>query len=164
MSRGFNIFYRSTDLSEVNVASYSTDTLGGNINFGYPIKETQRLGFSFGVANTDVTAGRFAVQEIKGSPRLENSVDDWYQNTLQPDGTYSEVEVLNPIDTLPPEYEIPPRQVGFLDDNGNSFLNYTVTGSWSQSTLNRGRMATRGAAQTSPWRCRFRPLTWSSTS
>ena len=30
--------------------------------------------------------------------------------------------------------------------NGNEFLNWTVTGSWSQSTLNRGRMATRGAA------------------
>ncbi len=148
VSRGFNIYYRSTDLSEVNVASYSTDTLGGNLNFGYPIKETQRLGFSFGVANTDVTAGRFAVQEIKGSPRLEKSVDDWYENTLQPDGTYSSVEELKPIDTLPPEYEIAPLQEGFLDANGNTFLNYTVTGSWSQSTLNRGRMATRGAAQT----------------
>lgn len=68
VSRGFNIFYRSTDLSEINVASYSTDTVGGNINFGYPIKETQRLGFSFGASNTEVTAGRFAVQEIQGSP------------------------------------------------------------------------------------------------
>ena len=148
VSRGFNVYYRSTDLSEVNVASYSTDTLGGNINFGYPIKETQRLGFSFGVANTDVTAGRYAVQQIKGSPRLEQSVENWYTNTLQPDGTYSSVEVLQPIATLPPEYQIDPLAVGFLDANGNSFLNYTVTGSWSQSTLNRGRMATRGAAQT----------------
>ena len=148
VSRGFNVYFRSTDLSEVNVASYSTDTLGGNLNFGYPIKETQRLGFSFGVANTDVTAGRFAVQEIKGSPRLEKSVDNWYVNTLQPDGTYSSVEVLQPIDTLPPEYEIEPREKGFLDENGNSFLNYTVTTSWSQSTLNRGRMATRGASNT----------------
>ena len=148
VSRGFNIYYRSTDLSEVNIASYSTDTLGGNINFGYPIKETQRLGFSFGVSNTDVTAGRFAVQEIKGSPRLESSVDDWFESTRLPDGTYSAVEVIEPIGTLPPEYEIEPLQEGFLDENGNEYLNYTVTGSWSQSTLNRGRMATRGAAQT----------------
>jgi len=28
VSRGFNVFYRSTDLSEVNVASYTTDTVG----------------------------------------------------------------------------------------------------------------------------------------
>jgi outer membrane protein insertion porin family len=73
VSRGFNIFYRSTDLSEVNVASYTTDTFGGAINFGYPIKETERLGFSFGVSNTDITAGRFAVQEIKASPRSSTS-------------------------------------------------------------------------------------------
>ena len=85
VSRGFNIFYRSTDLDEVNVASYSTDTLGGAINFGYPIKETERLGFSFGVSNTDITTGRFAVQEIKASPRLEDDVDDWYQSTLTQD-------------------------------------------------------------------------------
>ncbi len=148
VSRGFNVFYRSTDLSEVNVASYSTDTLGGNINFGYPIKETQRLGFSLGVSNTDVTAGRYAVQEIKGSPRLEKSVPEWYVSTRQSDGTYESVEVLQPIGDLPPEYETPAYSEGYLDSHGNSFLNYTVTGSWSQSTLNRGRMATRGAAQT----------------
>jgi outer membrane protein insertion porin family len=148
VSRGFNIYYRSTDLSEVNVASYSTNTVGGNINFGYPIKETQRLGFSFGVANTDVTAGRFAVQEIKASPRLDSSVDDWFESTRQADGTYSAPEVVEPISILPPEYEIQTAKDGFLDENGNEFLNWTITGSWSQSTLNRGRMATRGAAQT----------------
>jgi outer membrane protein insertion porin family len=152
VSRGFNIYYRSTDLSEVNVASYSTDTFGGNINFGYPIKETQRLGFSFGVSNTDVTAGRFAVQEIKASPRLDSSVDDWFESTLKVDDEgltyYDGVEVIQPIDTLPPAYEIFPPEDGFLDENGNEFLNWTITASWSQSTLNRGRMATRGAAQT----------------
>ena len=75
VSRGFNLFYRSTDLSEVNVASYTTDTYGAALNFGYPIKETQRLGFSFGISDTEITAGRYAVQEIKASPRLEESVD-----------------------------------------------------------------------------------------
>ena len=120
MSRGFNVFYRSTDLSEVNVASYSTNTLGANLNFGYPIKETQRLGFSFGVSNTDVTAGRFAVQEIKTSPRLENSVDDWFESTFDAEtGKYNDVEVLEPIDNLPPEYEIETDKDGFLDENGN---------------------------------------------
>ena len=149
VSRGWNVFYRSTDLSEVNVSSYSTNTLGGNINFGYPIKETQRLGFSFGISNTDVTAGRFAVQEIKGSPRILNAYDTWYESTFDIDtNSYTSAEVLVPVSELPPEYETPPLQEGFLDANGNEFLNYTVTASWSQSTLNRGRMATRGAAQT----------------
>ena len=153
VSRGFNVFYRSTDLDEVNVASYSTNTLGGAINFGYPIKETQRLGFSFGVSNTDITTGRFAVQEIQASPRLQQGVDDWYQSTLdRATGTYSAPEELFPVYPigpagLPPGYLVIPDEPGFLDANGNEFLNWTITSSWTQSTLNRGRMATRGGSQ-----------------
>jgi outer membrane protein insertion porin family len=147
VSRGFNIFFRSTDLSEVNVASYTTDTLGGAINFGYPIKETERLGFSFGVSNTEITAGRFAVQEIVASPRLLEGVNNYYESNLQADGTYSAIEELLPLSGLPPEYLIRPEDTGFLDENGNEYLNWTITSSWTQSTLNRGRMATRGASQ-----------------
>ena len=146
VSRGFNVFYRSTDLSEVNVASYTTDTFGGALNFGYPIKETQRLGFSFGISDTEITAGRFAVQEIKASPRLEESVDYWFESTLLNDGTYADIEEIIPIELLPPSQLSPPEELGFLDENGDNFLNWTITSSWSQSTLNRGRMATRGAA------------------
>jgi outer membrane protein insertion porin family len=146
VSRGFNLFYRSTDLSEVNVASYTTDTLGAALNFGYPIKETQRLGFSFGVSDTEITAGRYAVQEIKASPRLENSIDGWFDSTLDPatglfDGPEEFVFGDPPLD-----YLTPPNELGFLDENGDNFLNWTITSSWSQSTLNRGRMATRGAS------------------
>jgi outer membrane protein insertion porin family len=159
VSRGFNIFYRKTDLDEVNIASYSTDTLGGAINFGYPIKETERLGFSFGVSNTDISVGRFAVQEIKASPRLESGVDCWYESTFDPfTGTYTGVEEIRPLKApgtdicpgasgIPPSYLSPPKEPGFLDLEGDEFLNWTMTASWSQSTLNRGRMATRGAAQ-----------------
>jgi outer membrane protein insertion porin family len=147
VSRGFNVFYRSTDLSEVNVASYTTDTLGAALNFGYPIKETERLGFSFGISNTEITAGRYAVQEIKASPRFEDGVDDWYESTSNGDGTYSDIEEIMPLSSLPPEYRVIPEELGFLDENGDEFLNWTITSSWSQSTLNRGRMATRGASQ-----------------
>lgn len=148
VSRGFNVFYRATDLSEVNIANYSTNTLGGAVNYGYPIKETARLGFSFGVANTEITTGQYAVQEIMASPRL-NEDYDWYQTTRNSDGTYSAIETLNPVSDLPPSYQVaPPAGPGFLDENGDEFLNWTMTGSWSESTLNRGRMATRGASQT----------------
>ena len=151
VSRGFNVFYRSTDLSEVNVASYTTDTIGAALNFGYPIKETERLGFSFGVSNTEITAGRFAVQEIKASPRLIEGVDDYFESTRQLDGTYLEPEQILPLADLTEEELLdllsPPPEAGFLDENGDEFLNFTVTGSWTQSTLNRGRLATRGASQ-----------------
>ena len=147
VSRGFSVFYRKTDLSEINVASYTTDTVGANINFGYPISETQRLGFSFGIADTKITAGQFAVQEIKASPRLDPFVENWYESTLQPDGTYSAAEVLQPISELPITALTIPDQLGFLDLNGDQYTNYTVTGSWLQSTLNRGQLATRGLSQ-----------------
>ena len=147
VSRGFNIFYRSTDLEEVNVASYTTDTVGAALNFGYPIKETERLGFSFGVSNTEITAGRFAVQEIFASPRLQDGVEDFFESTRLPDGTFAEPEVLLPIEDLPLDALTIPAEPGFLDENGNEFLNWTITGSWTQSTLNRGRLATRGASQ-----------------
>lgn len=147
VSRGFNIFYRSTNLDEVNVASFSTDTLGGAINFGYPIKETERLGFSFGVANTQISTGRFAVQEIQASPRLDERIDSFFESTRQDDNTFAAVEELMDIATLPPDFLPPPGEPGFLDENGDDFLNWTITGSWTQSTLNRGRLATRGASQ-----------------
>lgn len=147
VSRGFNVYYRSTDLSEVNVASYTTDTLGAALNFGYPISETQRLGFSFGVSNTEITAGRYAVKEIKSSPRLQDGIDFYYDSTLQDDGTYSAPENPLPIGELPPGSLIEPSSPGFLDLHGSEYLNWTITGSWTQSTLNRGRLATRGASQ-----------------
>jgi outer membrane protein insertion porin family len=151
VSRGFNIFYRATDLEEINVARYSTDTFGGAINFGYPIRETERIGFSFGVSNTEITVGRFAVQEIKGSPRIQDGVDNWYESTRIP-GTdfYTEPEVLEPLplpEDAPPGFYSPPNEPGFIDINGDAYLNYTLTTSWTQSTLNRGRFATRGASQ-----------------
>jgi outer membrane protein insertion porin family len=147
VSRGFNVFYRSTDLSEINVASYTTDTYGAALNFGYPIKETERLGFSFGVSNTEITAGRYAVQEIKASPRLQTNVEDWYYSTALGNGLYSGPETIQPLEDLPFEALSIPEEPGFLDENGEEFLNWTITGSWTKSTLNRGRMATRGASQ-----------------
>ena len=148
VSRGFSIFYRATDLSEINVASYTTDTIGGAISFGYPIKETQRIGLNFGVNSTTITAGRYAVQEIKASPRLETGIEGWYEQAVRDDtGAYTSVEVFNPIDTLPFSALTNADVTGFLDENGDDFFNYTITASWLQSTLNRGRLATRGASQ-----------------
>ena len=148
VSRGFNIFQRATDLDEINVARYSTDTVGGAINFGYPIGETQRIGFSLGLSNTAITVGRFAVQEIKVSPRLRQDVDGWYESTLDPlTGRYVGIEVLEPLSVLPPGFLSSQGRAGFIDENGDEYLNWTIAGSWTQSTLNRGRFATRGASQ-----------------
>ncbi len=142
VSRGFSIFYRQTDLDEVNVASYSTDVYGASMNFGYPLSETQRLGFSLGMQRTDITVGAGAVQEIKASPRpIEGvtTVIDGFDEELQA----NEVRSLEPGDFFPRQ-DLP---LGFLDQNGDAFNTFTITTSWSQSTLNRGQLATRGASQ-----------------
>ena len=49
---------------------------------------------------------------------------------------------------LPSEALTIPPEPGFLDENGDEYLNWTITSAAGpQSTLNRGRMATRGASQ-----------------
>lgn len=164
VSRGFSIFYREADLSKINVSRYSTNSLGTSLNFGYPIKETERLGFSFGYTNTEITAGVGAVQEISASPRLRNPIQghyaSYYESQLNDNGLYDAPEVLMPLfddngDVLQSvldsgiltQPESLGYEPGFIDKNGDTFNNFSVTASWSQSTLNRGRMATRGASQ-----------------
>ena len=146
VSRGFSLFYRKTDLSEINVASYTTDTVGAQMTFGYPISETQRLGFNVGITDTEITSGRYAVQEIRTSPRLIPGVDQYYVSTRQPNGLYDGPEELFPIADLPDEAFATTSSDGFLDQNGDAFTNWSITGSWLQSTLNRGQLATRGVS------------------
>ncbi len=141
VSRGFSVFYRKSDFEEVNIASFTTDTYGTTLNFGYPISETQRLGFSLGYANTEIEAGIGAVQEISRSPRFFDGVDFFYVDN----GGSGEVQ--QPLSALPGSAQQPVTEPGFLDLYGNEFDNFTITGSWRSSTLNRGQLATRGAAQ-----------------
>ena len=147
VSRGFSLFYRSTDLSKINVASYTTDTIGSTLSFGYPIGETQRLGFSIGANHTDITTGPYAVQEIRSSPQLQENIEGFFVSTARLDGTYTAPEIFLPIDSIPEEALTSATDPGFLDRNGEKFLNYMVTASWMGSTLNRGQLATRGSSQ-----------------
>ncbi len=64
VSRGYSMFYRKSDFQERNIANFSTDSVGGAVNFGYPVSEVSRLGFSFGYENTRIKEGIFPSQEI----------------------------------------------------------------------------------------------------
>ena len=46
VSRGFGLFSRSTDADQANITDYTTDTLGGNVNYGFPINEFDSIRFS----------------------------------------------------------------------------------------------------------------------
>ncbi|MBO6556720.1 MAG: outer membrane protein assembly factor BamA [Pseudomonadales bacterium] len=64
VSRGYSFFFRESDFEEFNVASFSTDSYGANISFGYPISEISRINFSVGYEHTDITEGVVPAQEI----------------------------------------------------------------------------------------------------
>ena len=203
VSRGFSVFYRETDLDEVNISRYSTNTYGVNMTFGYPLSEIERLGFTLGASHTEITTGAFAVQEIARTPqRLYSDVDDWAfgdpeedyrqilrqpewdpNDPLNPDNeTITECRITDEDGDLviedgefvyvPAENGLPPENAydclfetesfdvddleeedylkspeGFLDKNGDTFDNYSFAITWSQSQLNRGRLATAGSSQ-----------------
>ncbi len=101
ISRGYNLFFRKTDYKEQNIANYSTDAYGGGVNFGFPIGETQRIGFGMSLERTKITEGFFSSREI----------------------------------------------AQYIDNEGDTALNFVVNLSWTSSTLNRGLFPTRGRSQ-----------------
>ncbi len=64
ISRGYNIFFRNLDYDARNIASFSTDSVGAGVTFGFPIGETQRINFGGTLENTKITEGGFPAQEI----------------------------------------------------------------------------------------------------
>jgi outer membrane protein insertion porin family len=54
VSRGFDLFFRETDAGEANLADFAFDTLGGRINFGIPVNESDRIRFGVGVERIDI--------------------------------------------------------------------------------------------------------------
>ena len=54
VSRGFNLYYRERNYDANDVSSYTTNELGGGVNFGYPIDDYQRLNFGLSVDLTDI--------------------------------------------------------------------------------------------------------------
>ena len=64
ISRGFNVFIRQLDYDARNIASFSTDAIGGGVNYGFPLGETQRVNFGGLVEYTNITEGVYPAQEI----------------------------------------------------------------------------------------------------
>ncbi|MDD7805003.1 MAG: outer membrane protein assembly factor BamA [Endozoicomonas sp. (ex Botrylloides leachii)] len=57
VSRGFDVYYRTYDYADTDISSYTSDTWGGDVRFGYPISETQAINFSMGIDGTKITQG-----------------------------------------------------------------------------------------------------------
>ena len=64
VSRGYSVFYQESDFDQRNIVSFSTDSYGASVNYGYPISEVSRINFGVGIESTDITTGIFSAEEI----------------------------------------------------------------------------------------------------
>lgn len=149
VSRGFTLYFRETDYSEFGeFVPYSTNVLGAAMSFGYPLSETERLGFSLGATHTEIDPGFNTAQEIVGSPYLYDGYDSYYTGVPNSAGVLvPDTSASHPLDDIRSGLDLRPEQYGFIDRYGDTFTNYSFTISWLQSKLNRGRMPTAGSSQ-----------------
>lgn len=124
--RGYNMYYRKTKLDDTyNVNNYVTDSLGGGINFGYPIDENQSISAGLIIDQTEVTTGNGVSTYIRDY-LLENGgkeigFSDYCVDSNDPCTTQSK----------------PDRFSG-------EYLTYNLNLGWSYNTLNRPIFPTNG--------------------
>ncbi len=74
VSVGYNLYFRETDYGEYNVANYLTNSAGLGVQYGYPISDTQRLGFNLTYDKTDISIGTLPAREIYDFVASEGNV------------------------------------------------------------------------------------------
>jgi len=79
VSRGYSLYYRVTDYGEYNVANYLTNSMGGGVQFGYPISDTIRIGLNLNFDNTDIDPGSLPSREIADFLASEGTVFDVFK-------------------------------------------------------------------------------------
>lgn len=158
VSRGINLFFRERDYDEISVSNYTTDTAGGQINFGYPLSETSRLSLGVGGQNIKVQAGTQTPQEILASPNLLNIdntnliqaavPNDFYIDNLSSVDIDDLIIANDDLTFFTASSDIVSQQEdGFLDKYGDSFSFFSLDLGWGDSKLNRGIFPTAGTSQ-----------------
>lgn len=89
ISRGFQVFYQTSDHASDAVENYDLDEIGAGVNFGYPISDTQRLSFGVTVKESTVQLGFNPSNETRNYINTQgNNYDDviasfsWSDNDL----------------------------------------------------------------------------------
>lgn len=113
VSRGFSVFYSETDLSKsTNISSYTTDAVGANMSYSYPISPVDRISFGYGVQSTNLTLARQA--------DVENAIRANVYTNQQISLNVASVEVFN-----------------FIRDHGRRSNEVTAAIGWSRNTYDR---------------------------
>ncbi len=136
--RGYNMYYRKTKLDDdYNVNNYVTDSLGGGINFGYPIDENQSVSLGLNIDQTEVTTGPYVStyvadylernggKETKRGDFCPGQVESATGNCVDANGA--------PLDTI-----------SYGQEFKGDFLTYNLNLGWSYNTLNRPMFPTTG--------------------
>ncbi|MDF2447401.1 MAG: outer membrane protein assembly factor YaeT precursor [Moraxellaceae bacterium] len=135
VSRGYNFYYKATKLDALNVSTYTTDSQGANISFGYPIDETERLSFALGVDETSITlgAGGLASQYVsnfvtaQGSDYLTYTGSlAWNRNTLNR-GVFAD---RGASQSLSLDFAWPGSDLTYYRVNYNNQLYIPISGPW----------------------------------
>lgn len=135
VSRGYNFYYRKTKLDSLNVSTYTTDSQGANISFGYPIDETERVSFSLGIDQTDITLGvgllasKFVYDFVaaQGSDyRTYTGSVAWSRNTLNR-GMFAD---RGASQSLSLDFAWPQSDLTYFRLNYNSQLYIPISGPW----------------------------------
>lgn len=84
VSRGYNFYYKTTKIDPLNVSTYTSDSQGANLSFGYPIDETERISFALGVDKTSITVGvnNLVSQAVKDFTDSQGTEYDTYTGSL----------------------------------------------------------------------------------
>ena len=150
VSRGFNLYYRTTDFEKAGISTYSTNTYGAGLNYSYPIGEGTSVGFGVGYANIKVHTGEYAPQEIIGSPVPASSIDQYierlYVNGEPQWGANEHLEAISHLydQGIDPFVD---TGTGFVNEHGDTYNNYKLNLTWRQYRLNRGMLPTKGYDQ-----------------
>lgn len=139
VSRGYNVYYRKTKLSEnYNVNNYVTDSVGGSLSFGYPIDENQSISASLGIDQTKVRTGSSVSTYIRDY-LLANGGKETAKSTWCPSEKNEKDD---------DQKDIPGTcKDGFKDYPSafeGDFLTYNLNLGWSYNTLNRPIFPTSG--------------------
>jgi len=79
VSGGGRIFYDKFEAGEANIVDYTNTTYGVRLNTGFPVNETNRLGFSVGWENNDIS-------QLKSYEQL-SQFWDIYSSEVESDGS-----------------------------------------------------------------------------
>jgi outer membrane protein insertion porin family len=79
VSRGFQIFYKTSDHADDDVEDYDLDEIGAGVSYGYPISDTQRLSFGMTIKESTVKLGYDPSNETKD---YVNSQGDNYDDVI----------------------------------------------------------------------------------